>query len=55
MDKRDEKINDTLNKMTDVVSENNKLIDMFAEKMDLLFKLIELREKKKGDDKDDLR
>ena len=53
MDKRDEKINTTLLQMTEVVSENNKLIDMFSQKMDMLFRLIELREK--GVDDNDVR
>lgn len=45
MDKRDEKMDATLQKMTDVVNENNKLIAVFSEKIEILFK--EREEKKK--------
>lgn len=37
MDKRDDKIDKTLNKMTEVVNENNRIIAIFSEKVDLLF------------------
>lgn len=46
MDKRDEKIDETLKKMTDVVNENNKVISLFTEKLDIIFKLVG-----KGEDK----
>ena len=46
MEKRDQKMDETLNKMSEVVNENNKLIALFTEKLDLLFKL----NKKDGED-----
>lgn len=46
MEKRDQKMDETLNKMSDVVNENNKLIALFTEKIDLLFKI----NKKDGED-----
>ena len=46
MEKRDQKMDETLNKMSEVVNENNKLIALFTEKLDLLFKL----NKKEGED-----
>lgn len=47
MDKRDDKIDKTLRQMTSVVNENNKMISIFTEKMDLIFKIIEERERNK--------
>lgn len=49
MQKRDEKIDETLKKITEVVNENNKIVATFTEKMDIVFKLIEQR----YDDKED--
>lgn len=46
MEKRDQKMDETLNKMSEVVNENNKLIALFTEKLDLLFKI----SKKDGED-----
>lgn len=45
MDKRDEKIDETLRQMTNVVNENNKLIAIFTDKMDTLFKFIDSKER----------
>ena len=39
MEKRDQKMDETLNKMSEVVNENNKLIALFTEKLDILFKI----------------
>lgn len=50
MDKRDEKMDATLKSMTDVVNENNKVITVFTEKIDLLFRLIEDDKKGGADD-----
>lgn len=50
MDKRDEKMDATLKSMTDVVNENNKVITVFTEKIDLLFKIIESDKKGGADD-----
>lgn len=46
MEKRDLKMDETLNKMSEVVNENNKLIALFTEKLDILFKI----SKKDGED-----
>lgn len=48
MDKRDQKMDETLNKMSEVVTENNKLIALFTEKLDLLFKISEKEDKDDG-------
>ena len=48
MDKRDEKMDQTLSKMTDVINDNNKVITIFSEKIDMLFKYI--KEEKENDD-----
>lgn len=49
MDKRDDKMDETLKNMTTVIAENNKVITVFSEKIDLLFKLLE-DERKDGKD-----
>lgn len=36
MEKRDEKMDKTIEELTKVVNENNKLISIFAEKVDML-------------------
>ena len=47
MDKRDDKIDKTLRQMTNVVNENNKMISIFTEKMDMIFRIIDEREMEK--------
>ena len=53
MDKRDDKITETIQKITDVVNENSKLIAVFTDKMDMLFKYMAMHDEK--GDEDDVR